>query len=506
MSDSAKSLRIAYGNALYRTHPALDNGDGQSFERHASIGPIYSQSCPPCMTLAKHRVPGVSPSIEFPVTDPGEIKEDGTLKQAHEVAKPRTKWSNARCSATKRHAVQHQRLHEMYASDEAGWKRPPPDYTAADEALELHSAAKRAFCSDASVEELHTYTQKIAQCAADAEQACPRTVADSIAAQHDAELAARLAVSARDAEDESLVLSQMAAQVRDAHIPLLPPSPLNNLCIGICDLYMSAVCCTVSLCAQDAEEDRAGKEATAIRSIVDRAESIMDEHLKEIMKGNQWGAKPPTPTPPWWGLWLTNYGHFGCVCVEAIAMVIVEWEHMDEGPHFAQRVRQAIKESVPNRIEEAARDAQHAARCFRWPSSREAPFFGSTVGAIARWIACPTGTRYGSIGVDAYTIATAAFPYLTNPLRADSRASDLALQASAGSVAAAARAVKISDPAQVKALADGLGFDGEVGEVEPAAPTESPTTSRLTMATVIAELYKEMIATEVAQVVKECRP
>jgi hypothetical protein len=233
MSDPPRSLRLAYGNALYRTHPALNNGDGQSFERQGRVGAIYSQPCPPCTALAKHRVPGVSPSIEFPVTDPDEINEDGTLKQAHEVAKPRTKWSNARCSATKRHATQHQRLHETYDNDEAGWKRPPPDYTAADEALELHSAAKRAFCSDASTEELHTYTQKIAQCAATAEQACPRVVAGSIAAQHDAELAAHLAASARDAEDESLVLSQMAAQVRDTHIFSYPPTS-----VAICDLHV----------------------------------------------------------------------------------------------------------------------------------------------------------------------------------------------------------------------------------------------------------------------------
>lgn len=215
MSGPPKPLRTAYGNALYRTYPALNNGDGQSFERDGSIGAIYSQPCPPCTALAKHRVPCVSPSIEFPVTDPGEIKADGALKQAHEIDKPRTKWSNARCSATKRHASDHTRMHELYASDEAGWKRPPPDYTAADEAGELHAAAKRAFCtSDAPAEALTKYAQDIAQRAADAELARPNA-ADSVAERHDAEVAARLAASARDAEDEVVVLSQMAVQVRE---------------------------------------------------------------------------------------------------------------------------------------------------------------------------------------------------------------------------------------------------------------------------------------------------
>ena len=74
----------------------------------------------------------------------------------------------------------------------------------------------------------------------------------------------------------------------------------------------------------------------------------------------------------------------------------------------------------------------------------------------------------------------------------------------ASRVAGAARAIEISDVAQVNKLAAILGFDGEVGPVEAAPASEPPAVGRLAMAADIAQIYNEMLVSLVEEVTAAC--
>lgn len=220
--------------------------------------------------------------------------------------------------------------------------------------------------------------------------------------------------------------------------------------------------------------------------------------MKGILKGNAYGAKPPTPTPAWWGHWHAHpfYLH---VCVETIAETIA----VDECYDLRERVGQTVKASVPNLVEEAAKYARQAAEYFRWPDERPTHFFGSTVDDIARRLASNPSKRYGSIGQRASTIARHAYPNL-GILRPDGRRPWSTIVPTASRVAGAARAIEILDEAQVNKLAAILGFDGEVGPVEAAPAPEPPAVGRLAMAADIAQLYNEMLVSVIEEVAAAC--
>ena len=482
-NDPPRSLRQAYGNALHTHYPQLDFGDTQTFVGPSRIGAVYSQPCPPCIHLAKHRVPGVEPAFEFPVTDACEIKADGTLKQAHEVARPRTRWSNARCSAKKKHGQKHAEAHELFAQDETGWKRPPPDFSAADEAEGLYASAKKVFCSgDRDVEhQLDHLARGIAECAGRMDQACMEQKAgDSVAVRHDAAVVSALAATVHDAELQTRVLCQMSAEALD--------------------------------------EGAATNRTSILQRIIAHAEEMRsrgEDYNRLIRQGDKEDALTVKPLEPFEDgniLWFSSYDS-----VDSIAHSIASYELNDED--LANQVGSAIRATIPNRIKRIGHAVQQAATRFATrfenidASARsKGKDFHQVILSMVRGV--HNTPRYGCMWSDASEVARAAFPMLHGDKPYDTRCGHVpdcivkqATTLTASGVVEAAKAIGISDDAEAKELATSLGY---MGELEPIGTDEAVTMAKVQKAAkqtakaeAVAAIFSKILLSEIESVVGE---
>ena len=482
-SNPPRSLRPAYGNALHTKYTQLDFGDTQKFERTSRIGEIYSQPCPPCAQLAKHRVPGVEHAFEFPVTNPDEIKEDGTLKQAHEVAGPRTRWSNARCSAKRKHCQKHAWAHEMYEQDETGWKRPAPDFSIADEAGELYKSAEKVFLFEAQDVELKldAIARGIAERANKMDKMCMgmKPVGDSVAARHDATVVADLTASVRDAELRARVLCQMSAE---------EPAP------------------------NEAAEER----TSTLHKIIAHAEEMKDRALAHDryyqMKDKD--APRPKPLEPFKKGGMVMFDSNGSV--ERIASDIARFE-MDD-PDLAEQVYPAVKKMVPYRIKAAGEIVLRAVNEFRNANFDDTSYKGKSICDIVHKIALyhhPSG-RYVCVQIDARNVAEAIFPLLhgqgkRRAILCGSLLSGMVSEATAvtaQSVIQAAKSIGTSNDEEVKELASALGY---TGELQPMCGDETLTTdemgngqkTQLTTAAIVAAILRDLLLSEMESVVSD---
>ena len=474
--ESTRSLRPAYGNALHTAHPQLNFEDSQTYVGTTNIGRIYSQPCPPCSHLAKHRVANVVSTFEFPVTDPAEVKDDGTLKQANEVMRPRTRWSGARCASKRAHCQTHARAHELYGQDESGWKRPAPDFTAADEALELYKSAKKTFCSKEEGILDTTLVTDITQRADTLDRACMRFAAgESVAAKHDKAVMLDLAASVRDAELRVRVLSQMSAE-------------------------------------KPAFE---AQQTSTLQKIIAHAEEMINRGeawFEYTTKGGT--GTPPLRTEPFTPgeILFVNEHEAGQSTVERIAGDIARYELNDDT--LAEKVYSAVKELVPGRIKMVGSIARAGAQSFCYHNTRK-DHKGKTLEDLVEDIVRPRPERrYFCVRGAAVQVAQAAFPMLSRRTGGcDFRCGDLpaglnllkATTATAESVLQAAKAINVTADAQVKELATSLGYHGglESIESEPTGEEETAGTKQTATAAAIAAIFQDLLLSELTSVACE---
>ena len=173
-----------------------------------------------------------------------------------------------------------------------------------------------------------------------------------------------------------------------------------------------------------------------------------------------------------------------------------------------EEVRAAVRATIPNRIKQIGQCAHAAARVYGYPTD---PYKGKLLFCIIQDMLCVQRTmlpRYSSLHSDTVYAAEAAFPVLRDNRRCGtgwgSRIT-VDIPPAAANVIAAAKAIGISDDAEVRELATSLGYTGELPVVESGcvAGNAAKGMACLDTAASVAAIFDQLLLSEIESVVGE---